>query len=80
VRWTFARRGNFGFARTPQRIWKSGRSASPGFISAPNSAPLTVTVAVHNNIAATQLPNRGAATADIWLNAAGGVIAHRGRR
>ncbi len=80
VRWTFARPGNFGFARIPQRIARRRRPASRGFIGAPHSAPLTVTLAVHDNVAAMKLPNRGAAIANTWLNAAGGVIAHRGKQ
>ncbi len=77
VRWTFARRGNFGFARIPPRIARRRPRISPSYIGAPFSAPLTVTVAVHNNVAAMKLPNRGAATSNAWLNAAGRVIARR---
>jgi hypothetical protein len=78
VRWTFARRGNFGYARVPRRIARRRRRASAGFIGAPFSAPLTVTVAVHDNVAAMKLPNRGAAISDAWLNAADRVIARHG--
>ncbi|MGI8571900.1 MAG: hypothetical protein ACR2L9_04635 [Solirubrobacteraceae bacterium] len=79
VRWTFARRGNFGYARVPRRSARRRRRASPGFIGAPFSAPLTVTVAVRDNVAAIKLPNRGAAISDTWFDAAGGVIARHGK-
>ncbi len=76
VRWTFAAAGHF--QRIPRRIARRRNRNSPGYIADPNSAPLTVTVTVHNNVAAMKLPNRGAATTDLWLNSAGKVIArHR---
>jgi hypothetical protein len=81
VRWTFARRGNFRFADPGRRhLKRMGRFVAPSFIGAPNSAPLTMTIAVHDNVAAMKLPNRGAAITDIWLNATGRIIAHRGHR
>lgn len=77
VRWTFAQHGNFGFARSFRPAAQQGRRAKPGFTGAPHSAPLTVTVAVHSNIAAMKLPDRGAAMSNTWLSAAGRTIARR---
>ena len=79
VRWTFARRGNFGHVHLPPRIARRRPPTPASFIGAPHSAPLTVTVAVHDNVAAMKLPNRGAALSDTWLDAVGRVIAHHGK-
>ncbi len=80
VRWTFARNGNFrsDHAAAKRLAQRTGRSIRPGHVGAAGSAPLTVTVAVHDNVAAIKLPNRGAATSDTWLNAAGDTIARHG--
>lgn len=89
VRWTFARHGSFA-TRLPARLERriARRRARLGLrpvhtkssIGDPNLAPLTVTVAVHNNVAAMYLPNRGPAVSDTWFSATGRVIAHRGKR
>lgn len=86
VRWTFSRHGNFGrMGRVPLRVARRRARLGPPpvdtrwWIGDPNLAPLTVTVRVHDNVAARLLPNRGLAISEIWFSATGRVIAHRGR-